>query len=66
MQNLIFYVNRQCDAQVVSEEIKQRAKQVVQKRGFKGYRETSAKNGYEVNAVFETIASLVRICPNST
>ena len=35
MQNLIFYVNHQCDAQVVSEEIKKRAKQVVQKRGFR-------------------------------
>ena len=44
---------------MATEEIRKEAKQIVQKCGFKDYRETSAKHGFEVDAVFEAITSLV-------
>ena len=49
----------QCDDQKVTEEIRKQAKQIVEKCGFKDYRETSTKHGFEVDAVFEAITSLV-------
>jgi len=55
---LVFF---QCDISVVDREIKQHATNIVQKYGFKDFRLTSAKDGYEVDAIFETIVSLVRL-----
>ena len=44
----------------MNKTVKEDARKIVETCGYASFRETSAKNGYEIDAIFETIVSLVR------
>jgi len=51
----------QCDSCIVAENIREHAEHMVRSLSLNGFKEASAKDGHQVEDVFETALTLVRI-----